>query len=379
MSVKLTISGDFCITPPYLSKNLINDETGKLFYESDINIVNLECPVNLAGEENKIIKNGPHLQTKEDIFKYLKQLNVTAVTLANNHILDYGMQGLQSTIDACNKNNIAYTGVGNNLKEAAIPLVLEKNNLRVAIVNFCENEWSVASDDTAGANPLDIIENLAQIKKAKTLADFVIVIIHGGSEFYNLPSPRMIKQYRFFADNGANAVIGHHTHCLSGYEVHSSVPIFYGLGNMIFTKDSEHDSWFTGLTIQLILQKDHPLQWELIPTGQSTENFVLSILGGEKKQQALQEIERYSVLIADENKLKAEWILFVKKRKEQYLITFSVISIIPVKIFRGALRRLGLANKLFPQKYLLGIMNYIFCEAHLDVSKEVLNNKLYKK
>ncbi len=379
MSVKLTISGDFCITPAYLSKNLINDETGKLFYESDINIVNLECPVNLAGEENKIIKVGPHLQTKETIFKYLKQLNVTAVTLANNHILDYGTQGLQNTIDSCTKNNIAYTGVGNNLQEAAIPLVLEKNNLRIAIVNFCENEWSIAGDNTAGANPLDIIVNVAQIKKAKTLADFVIVIIHGGSELYNLPSPRMTKQYRFFAENGADAVIGHHTHCLGGYEIHNGVPIFYGLGNMIFTTASEHASWFTGVTVQLILQKNHPVQWELIPTGQSSETFELSILEGEKKQQTLQEIEGYSLIIADVNKLKAEWVLFVEKRKEQYLMTFSVISIIPFKIIRGAFRRLGLVHKLFPQKYLLGIMNYIFCEAHLDVSKEVLNNKLYNK
>jgi poly-gamma-glutamate capsule biosynthesis protein CapA/YwtB (metallophosphatase superfamily) len=379
MSVNLTISGDFCITPPYLSKNLITEKISKLFYESDINIVNLECPVNNIGEEKKIIKTGPHLQTNEKIFEYLKQLNVTAVTLANNHILDYNVQGLQSTIDCCTKNNISYTGVGNDLIQASIPLILEKNELRIAVVNFCENEWSIATDCTAGANPLDIIENLKQIKKAKDLADFVIVIIHGGNEYYNLPSLRMIKQYRFFAENGASAVIGHHTHCLSGFEVHNKVPIFYGLGNMIFTKTSTHACWFSGLTVKFILQKHRAVHWELIPTGQAVENFELSILEDAKKQQVLKEIEAYSIIIADERKLKAEWISFVEKRKAHYLMAFSAINLVPVKYVRGTLRRLGFVNRLFPKKYLLPIINYIFCEAHLDVGKEVLKSKLLKK
>ena len=379
MSVSLSISGDFCITPSYLSKNLITEKISKLFYETDINIVNLECPVNYAGEEKKIIKVGPHLETNEKIFEYLKQLNVTAVTLANNHILDYDVEGLQSTINGCKKNNISYVGVGNDLIQASIPLIIEKNEIRIAVVNFCENEWSIATDCTAGANPLDIIDNLSQIKKAKNLADFVIVIIHGGSEYYNLPSPRMLKQYRFFAENGASAVIGHHTHCLNGFEVHNKVPIFYGLGNMIFTKTSTRACWFSGLTVKFILQKHRAIQWELIPTGQSLENFELSILEGLKKQQVLKEIETYSNIIADERKLMEEWVLFVERSKAHYLMAFSAISIIPVKFVRGALRRMGFVNRLFPKKYLLPIINYIYCEAHLDLSKEVLKNKQFKK
>ena len=378
MSVTLTISGDFCITPPYLSKNLITEEIQNLFKKSDINIVNLECPVNNADEAKKIVKNGPHLQTKKEIFKFLQQLNVTAVTLANNHILDYDFQGLQSTIDACHENKIAYTGVGENLKDAAKPLVLEKNDLRIAIVNFCENEWSIATEETAGANPLDITENFDQIKNAKTLADFVIVIIHGGNENFSLPSPRIKKMYRFFAENGANAVISHHTHCISGFEVHNNVPIFYGLGNMIFTYESESPEWFTGLTLQLSLQKELQIKWELIPTTQSKENFVLGILEGKEKEEILQKIEKYSAIIADEEKLKLEWASFVKSRKEQYLLAFSAINLVPGKYLRGILRRLGIMPLLFPRKFLLPVINYTFCEAHLEVTKEVFKNKLLK-
>ena len=379
MSLTVTVSGDFCITPGYLNKQLISKGIKDLFSQTDINIVNLECPVNNGGEENKIVKNGPHLQTKEGIFEFLKQLNVTAVTLANNHILDYDVQGLDGTVAGCRKNNIAFTGVGENLQEAGMPLLLDKNGVRIAIVNCCENEWSVASEDRAGANPLDVIENLAQIRKARNMADFVLVIVHGGSEYYNLPSPRMVKQYRFFAENGADIVISHHTHCVGGFEIYNNVPIFYGLGNMIFTKASEQPGWFSGLTLKLELEKGRAIGWELVPTGQYKEGFELSLLEGEQKQQLLAEIENYSRIIADEKQFKAEWASFIEKRRAQYLLAFSPVNVLPVKYLRSAVRRLGLVKQLLPKKYLLPVINYICCEAHLDISREVLMNKLSRK
>ena len=258
MSVTVNIAGDFCIEPNYIGKDLLTDGIKELYKATDINIVNLESPVNKNGDSYKIIKHGPHLQTTEKIFDYLHELNITVVTLANNHLLDYGVQGIETTLEECKKNNILSAGAGINLNEAGKHIIIEKNNIKIAVVNFCEHEWSIATDETAGANPLDIIENLKQIQQAKATANFVLVIIHGGHEFYNLPSPRMIKQYRFFAENGADAVIGHHTHCVSGYEIHNNVPIFYGLGNMLFTKQNEEPGWFTGLTVQLMLEKGQP-------------------------------------------------------------------------------------------------------------------------
>lgn len=379
MSITVNIAGDFCVTPDFVSKDLLSPEIVKFFIQPAINIVNLECPVNKDGEKNKIVKHGPHLQTNEQIFNLLKKLNIAAVTLANNHILDYGTQGLQSTLQECRKNSIAAVGVGENLKAAGNYIIIEQNEYRIAVVNFCENEWSIATDETAGANPLDIIENLSQIKKARAEADFVIVIIHGGNEYYNLPSPRMVKQYRFFAENGADAVIGHHTHCVSGYEVHNNVPVFYGLGNMLFTKKSDEPGWFKGLTVQLILQKNQPVKFNLIPIGQKKESFQLTILQDEEKQQVLNEIENYSAIIADKNKLKAAWAALINKRTAQYLHNFSAINAIPGKYIRSGLKRMGFVNASLSKKYLTGVINYICCEAHLDVAAEVLRSKLSKK
>lgn len=379
MSVRINIAGDFCVTPSYTDKELLSASIREVYNHADINIVNLECPVNKHGDKHKIVKHGPHLQTTDEIFSLLKQLNVTAVTLANNHILDYGTEGLASTIEGCKKNNIQYVGVGDNLKEAGRYLIIEKNDLKIAIINFCENEWSIATDETAGASPLDIIDNSKQIQKAKASADIVLVIVHGGNEYYNLPSPRMVKQYRYFAELGASAVISHHTHCVSGYEIYNGVPIFYGLGNILFTKHSEQPGWFKGLTVQLIVEKGQPVKFNLVPTEQTINNYVLTALNGDDKKTALKEIEECNSIITDEKKLAAAWNELIEKRSAQYLYNFSAVPAMPGKYVRSGLRRFGFVNKLLPKKYLTGVINYISCEAHLDVATAVLKKKLFKK
>ena len=129
-------------------------------------------------------------------------------------------------------------GAGDNLQQASKPLYIKIKNKTIAILNFAEQEFSVAGKNTAGANPLNIIDNYHSIQDAKQQADILLVIVHGGHEGYPLPSPRMVQTYRFFAEIGASVVVGHHTHCASGFEVYHGVPIFYSLGNFIFDYNS---------------------------------------------------------------------------------------------------------------------------------------------
>ena len=228
--MEISVSGDVYIAPELTGAVAAGEDLIRLMSGFDFNIVNLECPVVLDEGPRKIYKTGPHLKADASIFGFLRQLNVGVVTLANNHILDYGEKGLRQTLDTCGREGVLTVGAGMSLAEASAPLILEKSGIKVAIVNFCENEWSTASSTAAGANPMDFVDNLGQIRKARGMADFVIAVVHGGHERYNLPSPRMAKTYRFYAENGADAVIGHHTHCVSGFEIHGGVPIAYGLG-----------------------------------------------------------------------------------------------------------------------------------------------------
>ena len=104
--------------------------------------------------------------------------------------------------------------------------------------------------------------NMAQ--EAKANADFLILIIHGGHETYELPSPRMKKLYRWFIDLGVDAVIGHHTHCYSGSEVYKNKPIVYSLGNFIFDSKIRDASWNYGVFAVLSLSADRVII-ELVP------------------------------------------------------------------------------------------------------------------
>src|SRR5690606_20032949 len=230
--MNLLIAGDLVINRPYQAFQ-INDEVKELFANSDFNIVNLEAPV--TNSNSKILKTGPHLKSeKESTLEVLKALNINLCTLANNHVLDYDEQGVLDTINFCKENNIQTVGAGKNKEEAARVFYLESDVGKIAIINIAENEWASATDTTAGANGMDLIDDVKQIQEAKKKSDFVFVIVHGGHEYYNLPSPRMQKQYRFYAEQGADIGIGHHSHCMRGKQVYNRSTIYYSLGICFF-------------------------------------------------------------------------------------------------------------------------------------------------
>jgi poly-gamma-glutamate synthesis protein (capsule biosynthesis protein) len=184
-----------------------------------------ECPLTLSS--NAIEKIGPNLKAHPDIANVLGAAGFGA----NNHIYDYGQQGLLDALKILKNSGLAYVGAGVDLKEAQEPFFTEIKGVRLSFINIGEIEFSSAGPGRGGANPMDLIDNFHQIQNAKRNADHVIVIIHGGHEYYHYPSPQTLKRYRFYAESGASVVIAHHTHCIGGYEVYKGVPIFYSLGN----------------------------------------------------------------------------------------------------------------------------------------------------
>ena len=221
---------------------------------------------------------------------------------------------------------------------------------------------------------MDIIDNAKAIKDARGKADFVFVIVHGGHEYYNLPSPRMQKQYRFYAEQGADIVVGHHTHCISGNEVHKGVPIYYSLGNFLFTSQSTIEDWYTGLVLEVNIEKGN-LTTQLHPVEQQKETFELNLLNGKKREDIMTRISKYNAIIADKKMLKNEWDNYVDSKHDVYLNYWSPFSFISNRYVRGVLNRLGI--KGLNKKGIALALNLMRCEAHADMSKEV--NKKYLK
>lgn len=367
--MKLLITGDLVVNQPYDAFKMIDQKIVELFNQSDYNIVNLEAPV--TDSEIKMLKTGPNLKADRDsTLGVLNELRVDAVTLANNHVLDYDSQGIADTLQFCKANNIATVGAGMNIFEVSQTLFIDTEEGKIAIVNFAENEWSAATVNSAGFNPMNVIDNTCQIQKARKHADYVIVIIHGGHEYYNLPSPRMQTQYRFYAEQGADIVVAHHTHCISGNEIHNGIPIYYSLGNFLFTMNVANDEWYTGLILELEI-KEKKITPKLYVVEQAKETFKLSFSNNNK---AFERISEFNSIISDADKLKDSWANYVDKQSKAYLNLWSPLSMIKNRYLRTILNKLNI--NLTNKKGLALYLNLMRCEAHRDLSKEIIKRQI---
>ena len=234
------------------------------------------------------------------------------------------------------------------------------NSTTLAIINCCEHEFTIATDTSAGANPLNPIQQYYAIQDAKKKADYVLVIVHGGHEHFLLPSPRMQETYRFYIDAGAHAVLNHHQHCYSGYEVHNGKPIFYGLGNFCFDDPkSRNGIWNEGYMVILSFDQQK-IGYELIPYTQCNEKPSVELVKDRTKFD--KNIERLNAIIHDTNELK-------KRVDEYYGSTAPSMSLMHQPYenrILNKLYRMHLLPSLVSKKRFLMLLNYINCESHLD-------------
>ena len=371
--MKVLIAGDFC--PQHRVKaafeagdfqavvGQVKDATDK----ADYSIVNFECPITKGGEA-AIAKQGPNLQCTSKGVEAVKWAGFNGVTLANNHIRDFGNQGVKNTLNACQELGIDAVGGGMNENDASQVLYKSIEGEKLAIINCCEHEFSIATDIQAGANPLNPIQQYYSILEAKKRADYVLVIVHGGHEHYQLPSPRMVETYRFFVDAGADAVVNHHQHCFSGYEIYKGKPIFYGLGNFCFDGNrSRKEIWHEGYMVKLTL--GDKIEYEIIPYKQCAENPCVELLD---KDAYTERIKVLNEKICNPEKLKQETEKYYKACAEGYSKIFEPCN---NRFYLGAKAR-GWLPSFISTKRKLSAANYILCEAHRDKLSYWLNNDL---
>ncbi|MBO2523023.1 MAG: hypothetical protein CW336_04080 [Bacteroidetes bacterium] len=362
--MKVFVVGDFCArgrVAPLLEQdkyNVVFQNIRELTTEADYSVVNLECPV-VKGDARPIEKNGPSLKCTSKALDALLWSGFNCVTLGNNHILDYGTEGIENTINELKKKGLDYVGAGKNLLEASRILYKEVDDLRLAIINCCEHEFSIATEISAGANPLNPVQQYNVIQEAKEHADRILIIVHGGHEHFQLPSPRMVETYRFFIDSGADAVVNHHQHCYSGYEVYKGKPIIYGLGNFCF--DSFGDTskeWVEGYAVTLDFSGDNP-DFSIHPYRQCAEDPKVEVLN----QGAFDErIKALNLIIETPGLLKKAIDDYYSRCVENYSNIFEPFY---NRLYLGAKHRKWLPS-LINKKRILAAYNFIICEAHRD-------------
>lgn len=372
--MNVLIAGDFA-PRARLAQQIEERNFGDIFPEklrniiksADFSFVNFESPIVEDGY-SPITKCGPNLCCKSEASEAVKYAGFSCVTMANNHILDYGVKGLRKSVECCESQGLHIVGVGNNLKEAEKALYLSKGNKVLAVINCCEHEFSIATDKEAGANPLNPIRQFYLIQEAKRKADYVLVIVHGGHEHYQLPSPRMQETYRFFIDAGADAVVNHHQHCYSGYEIYNEKPIFYGIGNFCFdiipTRDDT--TWNYGYMVELSFGVT--VDYKLYPYNQYGRNATIELLdiGSFDK-----ELKSLNNSIVDSRILKQKIIDYYLNCRTNEL---SILEPYFGRIL-GKLYSLGIMPKFIKGKKAACVLNHIDCESHRDKLIFALKNK----
>lgn len=373
--ITISFGGDFCpwnlTSPEWIQSNkkAIWGDVVECFDGSDYNVINLEAP--LTNYSIPIFKTGPNIKIIPESVTLLQNAKINLVTLANNHILDYGLDGLLETTRVLNKGKIEFVGAGQTYSDAIKIKYCNIKGKKIGFINVAENEWTTACEERGGANPLDFIENTYQIKTAKEVSDIVIVIIHGGHELFSYPSPRMIRLYRYFADIGASAVIGHHTHFPGGYEVYNNVPIFYSLGNLYFPPiDSLQNTknWLEGYIVQLQISENNDIKFELFPY--KNEGYCIRKLQGIEKKIFLTNLLSINKVIDNHNLLKEAWNEYLESRTD----TVTRLSI-PWAPVRKVARKLRFEKKIINKKHLSYMLNILRCESHRDVVLGLLKRK----
>ena len=209
-TITINIGGDFVPTESnrFFFKNgdaegLFGNDLFSLLNDCDLNIFNLEAPIT-DSEISSEKAGSPNLKTYMEITNVLSKIRPVLLSCANNHILDYGRKGIEDTISALDKAEIAYVGMGMNAQEAKRPYIKEIKGIKIGVYSCAENEFSTAKNSIGGGNGYDPLRTFDEIRNTKSVCDYLIVLHHGGRENFRYPSPGLKATCNKMAASGAD-------------------------------------------------------------------------------------------------------------------------------------------------------------------------------
>ena len=355
--MKLLLLGD--ISPTATTADLFREkaverlfgDTLSLFQNTDFHVCNLECAI--TESEQPIEKFGPPLKAPLETAEVLKTVGIDLCGLSNNHVFDFGKQGMRDTFAALAAQGISYTGFGADLADARRDFILEKDGKRIAFIAVCEHEYSYALEDRMGSRPFDPFDTPLDVRAAKQTCDRVIVMYHGGKEFCEYPSPRLMQACRALIKSGADVVLCQHSHCIGCYEQYEGGHILYGQGNFHFVKlpligPAYYGMWNNSLAVTYDTESG---AIEFTPVECGENNIHLATPAHAKE--VLDAFAARSARLAD-GTWREGWHTFCENNRKNYM---------------AVIRAAGLDQAT--ERENANFAHYLDCEAHTDVWREL--------
>jgi poly-gamma-glutamate synthesis protein (capsule biosynthesis protein) len=291
----VSLADNWFIAPKYDSRGgiegVLSKDILKIMTDSDLMVVNSEFTVSNRG--SALRGKQYTFRAKPERLPIYNEMGVDLVTLANNHVYDYGEDAFLDMLKAFDKYKIPRVGAGKNIEEAKKPFYFIINGYKIAIVNATRAEKYImtpGATKTSGGvfrcyDPTDMI-NL--IKSLKDETDYIIPVIHFGREDSHELETEQVSSAKKYIDAGASMVVGHHAHTLQGVEIYKDKPIIYNLGNFLFN-DLKVDT----AIYKVILNDDGTMEYYMIPALQ--ENCSTKLLTGNEKQRVINDINSWSI------------------------------------------------------------------------------------
>lgn len=374
--LKLFACGDYVNSKgidEFLSNDLKND-----IHNCDFAICNFEAPI-FTNENDKIKKAGPYVAQSNESVKSLHDAGFNYVSIANNHIYDYGDNGLVKTITELSKYNIEYVGGGLNFDESYKYKILTKNGIKIGLISACQNEFGCHDDqdEISRGGYAWILHNKIEdnIRELRQKVDFLVVICHAGVEDIDIPIKQWKHKYKRFCDIGADIIIGHHPHVPQGIEKYNKSTIFYSLGNFYFDSTGFENISDDSYSVIIDFYGNNEYSYDII-----YHRKILGITTKVTKENVNFSLERLNKILFEGYELYHKELcrkLFEEYYLSYYEIAFSIPSknsSIISKIKR--LITLFLLRKRYKKNINLMLLHNIKIDSHLYVVQNYLKNEI---
>lgn len=313
--IRLGFAGDVCLASVNQSnfRSLLEScrRCQELTRRTDIAVGNFECCVVEAD------KNCPRFMAiPETQSGVISEAGFDVLSLANNHVMDCGEEGLIFTQSYLQKLNINTVGAGRNSEEANSPLILTHAGKRIALIAATDATHCKATSDRAGIAALSLKRLKKWTRAITDHVDVVVLCIHSDLEFTNYPAPWKVRMSRELARAGADIVIHHHPHTLQGIELYDNALIAYSLGNFIFPvhgpkymrdrRGHVDEGIFLEVCVDCERQGTKAITYSVIPTVIDRDN-TLKRAEGERAERILERMRTYCGYLRDSGVLRRRY------------------------------------------------------------------------
>jgi len=295
--VTFTFAGDIMLDRGVRNsviKNFSNDysalfEKLDILKKSDISFANLEGTASDQGVDQKNLYS---FRMDSAIIPALKGAGITILSMANNHVADWGRIAYIDTLSRLKENEILYTGGGNSKIEVETPTIIEKYGMKIGFLGFSDKgpDYMVADTDKAGVLLANNPDFDKIIKNASKQVDYLVVYFHFGEEYQTKHNKRQEYLAHRAVDDGAKIIIGSHPHVVEDTEVYKNSFIAYSLGNFIFDQSWSKPT-MQGMLLELKLYRDGSITVKKDTTQLNSVFQLNKIIQGKEEKVKFQEIK----------------------------------------------------------------------------------------